>query len=134
MALQEDLKKIDMYIEQDTDKFKETYLWLKEQYTTPEERKEIDDYIEKVLTGVHQDIKENIKELTVKVQLAENAEILPLAYIARNYFNKTKNWLYQRINGNIVNGKPATFTEQEKEIFNMAIRDISKKIGSIQIV
>jgi hypothetical protein len=63
----------------------------------------------------------------------KNTEILPLAYIAKNYFHKTRTWLYQRINGNLVNGKPAKFSKKEKEIFNQALKDISNRIGSINI-
>ncbi|MDR3339838.1 MAG: DUF5053 domain-containing protein [Candidatus Symbiothrix sp.] len=42
-------------------------------------------------------------------------------------------WLHQKINGNVKNGKPAKFTNAEIEIFNFALQDISKKIGSIAI-
>ena len=35
--------------------------------------------------------------------------------------------LYQRLNGNLVNGKPARFTPDELQTFNNALQDISKK-------
>lgn len=59
--------------------------------------------------------------------------ILPLSHIAEHYFKKSRQWLYQRINGNIVNGKPAQFTDEEIETLNFALQDISKKIGSIRV-
>ena len=100
----------------------------------PENKDEITAYVEKALKDAASAMDKRINELSVKVQLVQNAEILPLSYIAKHYFKKTKGWIYQRINGNIVNGKPAQFTDAEKEVFNKAVRDISNRIGSISIV
>ncbi|MCU7604834.1 DUF5053 domain-containing protein, partial [Riemerella anatipestifer] len=58
---------------------------------------------------------------------------ISLSYVAEKYFGKTKSWLYQRINENTVNGKPAKFTEKEIETLNYALQDLSKKIGSVRI-
>jgi hypothetical protein len=55
------------------------------------------------------------------------------SYIARNYFKKSKNWIYQRVNGYQVNGKTSRFTDSEIEKFNFALQDISKRLGSIAI-
>lgn len=56
-----------------------------------------------------------------------------LSYIAKNYFGKSKQWLNNKINGCIVNGKPSKFTEDEKKRLNHALNDLSKKLGSIRI-
>jgi len=56
-----------------------------------------------------------------------------LSFIAKHYFGKTKEWLYQRINGNVVNGKPCRFTAEELDRFNHALKDISQKIGSLRL-
>lgn len=80
------------------------------------------------------DIKEtNVKvsTLLVKEQLKDILSIISISYIATEYFNKSKDWLYQRINGNIVNGKPAKFNKKEIDVLNYALQDISKKIGSV---
>jgi hypothetical protein len=71
-----------------------------------------------------------IKETRIKAQLLEISNIVSLSYIAKKYFQKTRTWLYQKINGNKVNGKPACFTSEEIETFNLALQEISKKIGS----
>lgn len=42
-------------------------------------------------------------------------------------------WLYQRINGNTVNGKPASFKQEEIIKLNKAFKDISKKIGAVSV-
>ena len=49
-----------------------------------------------------------------KEQLKEVSEIVSMSYIAQKYFNKNRTWLYQKINGNLKNGKPAKFSDLEK--------------------
>ncbi|HHT22511.1 MAG TPA: DUF5053 domain-containing protein [Bacteroidales bacterium] len=63
----------------------------------------------------------------IKAQMEAMSEIISMSYIAKTYFNKTKSWLSQRINGLNVNGKPASFTDEELETLNFAFKDISKK-------
>lgn len=74
-----------------------------------------------------------LKELNVKVSLQEVSEFISLSYIAKKYFNRSKEWLYQRINGYLINGKPAQFTDEELKTLNFAIQDLSKKLGSISV-
>lgn len=69
-----------------------------------------------------------IKEIDMKTQLAGIQDIISFSYIAEHYFGKTRNWLYQRINGNLVNGKPAQFTDEEIKILKDALNDICGKI------
>lgn len=76
----------------------------------------------------------NIAPVGVKIQLKEIIDIISLAYIAKTYFGKSKSWLYHRIKGSIVNGKPAKFKEDEILLLNSALQDISKKIGLCVIV
>jgi hypothetical protein len=71
--------------------------------------------------------------LKVKEQISEISDIISMAYIAKTYFNKSKSWLSQRINGYDVNGKPAKFLPEEIETLNAAFEDISKKIGAFRI-
>ncbi|MDR1883722.1 MAG: DUF5053 domain-containing protein [Prevotella sp.] len=72
-------------------------------------------------------------ELALKQKMQDVIPAISLVYIAKTYFNKSDTWLYQRINGNVVNGKPASFTCQEIEKLKFALDDISKKIGSLSI-
>ena len=100
----------------------------------PEHKDEICVYMENMLSESMKSSEKKIEELAVRVQLYDSAEILPLSYIAKSYFKKTKSWLYQRVNENIVNGKPVKFSTSEKVVFNNALQDISKRIGSINII
>ena len=61
-------------------------------------------------------------------------EIIPLSYIARVYFGKSKQWLYQRVNGYTINGKQAKFSDDQLHTFNNALKDIGQKLGSINLV
>lgn len=72
-------------------------------------------------------------ELKIKDQLKEVADILPLSYIAKNYFGKSAAWLYQRINGNKVRGKVYTLNREEVATFNRALKEIGSKISSLSI-
>ena len=73
------------------------------------------------------------KEINLKKQLSEVSDIISMNYIAKTYFGKTRGWLHQRINGNIVNGGKSKFTNDELAKFQAALKDVSKKIGSLSI-
>ncbi|MCU6778343.1 DUF5053 domain-containing protein [Phocaeicola fibrisolvens] len=68
------------------------------------------------------------EETILKDKLGELPDIISFSYIAKKYFGKSRNWLYQRINGYTVNGKPAKFTQNEFQTFLNALEDISNKI------
>jgi hypothetical protein len=55
--------------------------------------------------------------------------VISVSYLAKNYFNRTPQWFYQRLNGNIVNGKQSAFNENELVILRNALSDISKEIN-----
>lgn len=70
----------------------------------------------------------------IRQQLGDVPDILSMSYIAKNYFGKSRTWLYQRINGNNVNGKPAYFTRSEREQLQEALHDIGKKLSAITLI
>jgi len=115
----------------DVEKFKEQYLFIKENFTTESDVKLIKYFMDKMINDSMEDSNSNMEEIRLRCHLILNKEIIPVSYIAKNYFNKSKEWLYQRLNENIVNGKTARFSESEIKTFNFALQDISKKIGSI---
>jgi len=116
----------------DSEKFKEQYLFLKERFTSESETKQINDFVDKMLKESMEVSTRNIKEIRLRYHLIMNKEIIPVSYIAKNYFKKSKEWLYQRINGNLINGKSARFSESEIDTFYFALHDMSKKIGAIK--
>lgn len=77
------------------------------------------------------EIKEDIESLRQKI--GDEYELLPLAYIAEKYFNKTRSWLYQRLNGYSVRGKVYTLNPSERETFNRAVQEIAQRISSVHV-
>lgn len=76
------------------------------------------------------DVQAVEEEVGLYDQLEDILEYISLSSVATGYFGKSKQWLYQRVKGYSVNGKPAAFTEEEKRLFVSALLDISKKIKS----
>ena len=110
--------------------------------TTDSERAIIDDKIRELINqdadefsiamvDAAKETSERVNALAIKQKMKDVIPAISLVYIAKTYFNKTDAWLYQRINGNIVNGKPATFTEKELSTMRFALQDLSHKLGSL---
>ena len=74
------------------------------------------------------DFIERTEEAILRDRLGELPEAISFSYIAKKYFGKSRNWLYQRINGNIVNGKKARFTDNELQTFLNVLKDVSEMI------
>jgi len=99
----------------------------------PNHRGQIDKYVEKRVLEVAASADEVINK-GVRYQLGEIVEVLSLSYIAKIYFKKSRQWMTQRINGCVVNGKPAKFTDDQLKTFNRALHDIGSKIGSVNLI
>lgn len=91
-------------------------------------RAEIDTDAKAVAQATLEQLRETnarIDEDIIREKIKNILPVISLSYIAKTYFGKTKSWMYQRVNGNLVNGKPAKFTDEEKEILNSALKDIA---------
>lgn len=75
-------------------------------------------------------VEESFNAYTMHERMGSLTEVINIAYIARNYFGKTRQWLYQRLKCQVVNGKPASFTPEEEATFIYALNDIGLKISS----
>lgn len=112
-----------------TDKFDTELERLKNTYTSEDDRKIVKKFIINGLANAENEIK----EIDIKMQLAEISQFINMSYIAKHYFNRSKQWLSQRINGNVVSGKPRYLSESEKQTLNNALRDLSKRINAVQV-
>ena len=95
---------------------------------SPEERKKFRNAF---LISARQTLakaKELKEEAEIKLLLNGVDNYLSLSQIAQDYFGKSRSWLYQRINGAIVNGKPAQFTPEERQQLSNALLAISERI------
>ena len=62
-------------------------------------------------------------------RLGEITDMVSMAYIAKTYFKKSRSWLAHKLNGNIVNGKPSQFTEDEIRTLRFALNDMASKLS-----
>lgn len=103
---------------------------------TEEDKRLITEAVDEDFSKIHQKIEE-CKNLSHRIEVRKRLEeVLPFISVskfAEVYFGKSASWLHQRINGNVVHGKPCRFTDEEIDIFNRALQDVSKKIGSLNI-
>jgi hypothetical protein len=103
-------------------------MWKELQETIPvEERREAG----KILRREMSDRRKSIKRVDVNVrsQLGDLSNAISLSYIAKQYFQRDRSWLAQRVNGNIVNGKPCAFTDDELKVLKSALNDIKNKLS-----
>lgn len=133
MALKEDLEIMkQLYNGGEETAFRKHVTKVMSKYTDEESKALIGECMDELAEGTLAKI-EQLKEDIVKYQMGNVSNYLSMSYIAKQYFGKTRAWLYQRINGHSVNGKPCRFTEEEKATFNRALQDISREIGSLHI-
>ena len=67
---------------------------------------------------------------TTRQALEEVYEQINWAYLAKNYFGKTRSWLYNKFSG-ANNGKPDDFSNEDRQTLKFALLDISKKLANI---
>ena len=132
MALKDELLALKPLLGTDSPEFYTKMTEIAAKYNSEEDKKAIANFVSERLQNIDKKL-DVIEESAIKLQLQAVAEIVSLSYLAKKYFNKSRSWLYQRLNGNLVNGKPARFTQEELQTFNDALQDISKKIGSLSI-
>ena len=70
--------------------------------------------------------KKLLIEVDLKIEMLEISQFISLSQIAKKYFGKSRTWLYQRLYGYNVNGKPAQFTSTERQTLANALKDISQ--------
>lgn len=107
-------------------KFEESIAYLR-----ANDSEEVQQILSDLLGNGLAEVKKEIEVL--KSQIEDVYEILPLSYIAKTYFNKSRAWLYQRLNGYKIKGRTYSLNEEEKRIFNAAMQDLSARIGSVQL-
>jgi len=104
-------------------KLKNDFLLLSE-----DEKKEAQRVFLECQDAVIREGRELIAELKLKTELKRVSKYVSMSYIAKNYFGKSRQWLNNRIKGNLVNGKPAGFTSDELNQFSTALVNLSNEI------
>ncbi len=73
----------------------------------------------------------SMSENTVKEKLREILAEVNYGQICLQYFHKSPSWLYNKINRNMVDGKPAELTPDEILILKGALCDLSNRIRKV---
>ena len=137
MDLQKELDVLKSYMGgKDEVAFKKQSDYITNTFTSEADKRVIERFMYESVSEVSSKTEKLIQEaesILVREQLKEVSEIVSMSYIAKNYFNKNRTWLYQKINGNRKNGKQVKFSDSEIQTFNFALKDIGNKIGSIAI-
>lgn len=106
---------------------------LKTLQLSEQDRKEGQKFFDNGINEIQNEIQVIKEKVSLQEQLKEVSEIISLSYIAKKYFNKTRTWLYQKINQNVIHGKACKFTDEELKTLQFALDDIKNKIGSIKV-
>jgi hypothetical protein len=69
-----------------------------------------------------------IREMNMKLELENISGYVSMSYIAKRFFGKSRQWLNNRIKGNLVNGMPARFSEEELSSLSSALLKLSGEI------
>ncbi|MCM1780116.1 DUF5053 domain-containing protein [Bacteroides thetaiotaomicron] len=95
---------------------------------------------ENLIAGVSDDFKRLRHEvadirrtLSIRKQLEPILPYISVSSLAKDYFGKSSSWFYQRLNGNIIHGKVASFTDKEILILNSALKEIGAKIKDMTV-
>ncbi len=85
------------------------------------------DFSDKMLASI-QETNKSLEEVLLREKLEKVLPAISVSYISKQYFHKTPQWFYHRLNGNIINGKPAKFTTAELGTLKMALLDIANNL------
>lgn len=96
-------------------------------------RQENEQAFTEALEGLIKTTADEVQEQRIAERLGEITDMVSMAYIAKTYFKKSRSWLAHKLNGNIVNGKPSQFTDEELNTLRFALNDMANKLNSMSI-
>ena len=99
---------------------------------SPEDGDELKDAVTEDFDRIHKVINVATvlkKRIEIRKVLAETLPFISVSEFAKQYFGKSASWLHQRINGNEVHGKSATFTDSEMNTLANALKDVAAKLN-----
>lgn len=96
-------------------------------------RSENEQAFTEALESLIKDTAEDVQVQRMAERLGEITDMVSMAYIAKTYFKKSRSWLAHKLNGNIVNGKPSQFTDEELKTLRFALNDMSTKLNAMSL-
>jgi hypothetical protein len=98
---------------------------------TGAEKERLGEAVISVKLSKMEEIREIDREIKFLDQLDGLEKYLNMAQLAKSCFGKTRTWLYQRLHGWNVHGKPSRFTDSERKQFADALLSLSEKLKSV---
>lgn len=86
-----------------------------------------------ILNVMRHEVADIRRTLSIRKQLEPILPYISVSSLAKDYFGKSSSWFYQRLNGNIIHGKVASFTDKEILILNSALKEIGAKIKDMTV-
>ncbi|WP_075556042.1 DUF5053 domain-containing protein [Parabacteroides timonensis] len=101
---------------------------------TEEELEQLTTGVQKDFDNIHREAVDIKEQLAIREKLEPVLPYLSISKLSKDYFGKSSSWFYQRLNGNKIHGRICRFTDDELSTLDMALRDISKRISSLQLI
>lgn len=101
---------------------------------TDREVEQLTSGVQNDFDNIHQEVADIKEQLTIRECLEPILPYLSVSKLAKDYFNKSSSWFYQRLNGNKIHGKVCRFTDKELETLDQALKDISQRISSLRLI
>lgn len=70
------------------------------------------------------------QNVSVKNKLSDILLDISMSKISTKYFEKSRSWLYHKLDGIDGNGKPTDFSDEEREQLRDALQDLSDRIAA----
>ncbi|MCL1933975.1 MAG: DUF5053 domain-containing protein [Candidatus Azobacteroides sp.] len=101
---------------------------IKEEFSSlsESEKESVKNEFSKLWGNKLEETKSVLRKIDIALEIEEISKYISLSKIAKDYFGKSKEWLYQRIKGYNVNGRPAQFTPEERKRLSSALEEISR--------
>lgn len=80
---------------------------------------------------MRQEVADIRRTLSIRQQMEPILPYISVSSLAKDYFGKSASWFYQRLNGNIVHGKAAAFTDRELNVLVDALKDVVSKLNKV---
>ena len=93
-----------------------------------EEQKQLSIAVSDDLQKIRQEVGELKRTLSARKLMEPILPFISVSALAKEYFGKSASWFYQRLNGNVVHGKPVSFTEEELAKLSRALNDVAAQL------
>lgn len=96
-----------------------------------EDKALLTEAVDEDFARLHKEVEETrklAKQLSIRKQMEEVLPFISVSEFAKTYFGRSASWLHQRINGNVIHGKPAMFTPDEIKTLSHALNDVAAKL------